>query len=341
MELEDFQQLIDSSLKKMDLGFYYEALPNLEKVLKLNFFKKLKIEDQLFIRKRISWIQLSIGHYEIGWKNFTYNWLKNFHKFEKIKSQNNEIKYLIDFNQIKNDEKVLIWNDGGYGDFIYQLRLIKYFDKSIRFKIYDSKMSHLLKNKNLIAKDACGFSWHLPLNEIPRIINYDPTIHNEFDYKYLIEPDNNKTNFSDFVGLTYKTITSKKKTIEYELFEQIFVKKKNIRFLIIQKPLDKYEKNFFSNFSNVNIVDSFDNNFLFQDTFNIVSSLKSLISIDTAITHIAGYHGKKNFLLLPYPSSFYWGYKEKRSVDYKNHLIFRQSSSEDWRSVISELIKKI
>ena len=180
MEPEDFQQLIKNSLKKMDLGFYYDALPNLEKILKIDYFKKLKIEDQLFIRKRISWIQLSIGQYETGWKNFTYNWLKNFHKFEKIKSQNNEIKYLIDFNQIKNDEKVLIWNDGGYGDFIYQLRLIKYFDKSIRFKIYDSKMSHLLKNKNLIAKDACGFSWHLPLNELPRIIKYNPSIHMEF-----------------------------------------------------------------------------------------------------------------------------------------------------------------
>ena len=341
MEIKDFQKLLESSLKKMDLGFYFDALPNLEKILKLNHFKKLQIQDQLFIRKRISWIQLSIGHYEIGWKNFTYNWLKNFHKFEKIKKQNNKIKYLIDFSQIKNGEKVLIWNDGGYGDFIYQLRLMKYFNNSTRVKMFDNKMSHLLKNKNFITKNAHDFTWHLPLNELPRIINYDPSRHNDFDYNYLIEPEKNEMDFSNYVGLTYKTNTSDKKSIEYKLFEKLFVKKKNIKFLILQKPLNNYEKSFFSNFSNVNIVDNYDNNFLFQDTFNIVNSLKFLISIDTAITHIAGYHGKKNFLLLPHPSSFYWGYKDKRSVDYKNHLIFRQRSPTDWQPVIDDLINKI
>ena len=218
---------------------------------------------------------------------------------------------------------------------------MKYIDRSIRFKIYDSKMSHLLKNKNLIAKDACDFSWHLPLNELPRIIKYNPSIHNDFEYNYLIEPDKNEIDFSDYVGLTYKTSTSEKKTIEYKLFEKLFIEKKNIKFLILQKKLDDKEKKFFSEFSNVNIVDSFDNNFLFQDTFNIVNSLKFLISIDTAITHIAGYLGKKNFLLLPYPGSFYWGYKKNRSVDYKNHLIFQQPFSADWQSAVNDLIIKI
>ncbi len=341
MELEDFRRFIESSLKKMDSGFYYDALPNLEKILRSDFFKKLNTKDQLFIRKRTSWIQLSLGHYEAGWKNFAYNWLKNSQKFEKINNQNNKIKYLIDFGQIKNDEKVLIWNDGGYGDFIYQLRLIKYFNKSIKFKIYDSKMSHLLRNKNLITKDASGFSWHLPLNEIPRIINYNPLKHNDFDYNYLIEPNKDIIDFSNCVGLTYKTDTSEKKSIDYKLFEKLFIKKKNIKFLVLQKPIDECEKKFFSNFSNVNIIDNFDNNFIFKDTFNIVSSLKFLISIDSAITHIAGYHGKKNYLLLSYPSSFYWGYSEKRSVEYKNHFLLRQSSSLDWQSVVNDLIKEI
>ena len=98
---KEYLNFVNISLKKMDDGFYEESLIDLKKVISSNFFKKLKTNDQLFIRKRISWIQLTLGYYEEGWNNFVYNWLKNSHKFKKIHAQNNSIKYLINFSQIK------------------------------------------------------------------------------------------------------------------------------------------------------------------------------------------------------------------------------------------------
>ena len=81
MHFKAYSNFIEVSLKTMDAGLYNEALPNLKKIINSELFIKLSLKEQLFIRKRTSWMQLSLGHFEDGWKNFVYNWLKNSHKF--------------------------------------------------------------------------------------------------------------------------------------------------------------------------------------------------------------------------------------------------------------------
>ena len=79
----------------------------------------------------------------------------------------------------------------------------------------------------------------------------------------------------------------------------------------------------------------------FENTFELVSSVKYMITVDTAIGHISGYLGKKSFLLLQHPSVFYWGFKSSSSTDYKNHHLLRQPKTGDWDSVINDLINLI
>ena len=100
-DTKEYLDLVNMSLRKMDDGLYEESLIGLKQVISSNYFKKLKTTDQYIIKKRISWIQLNLGYYDEGWNNFIYQWLKSRHKFKKIYEQNNSIKYLINFNQIK------------------------------------------------------------------------------------------------------------------------------------------------------------------------------------------------------------------------------------------------
>ena len=337
MEPNQYLKKINIALKDMDRGFYPKALKKLLEVINDDLFKKLNVKDKLFINKRISWIQLSLGQYEEGWKNFTYNWIKNAQKFNRIKKENSSISYLINMNQIKNKESLILWNDGGYGDFIYQLRLLKYLDKFFFYKIYTSKMDHLIRNKKLITKSSKDFNWHLPINEIPRILVFNPKYHLNFNFDYLVKPSNDYLNYKYFVSLTYKTETSFKKSINYKLLKLLFNEKKNIKFLILQNDLKEGEKNFFSKFKNVRYINDLDNSAIFQDSFNIISSVRYVISIDTAVSHIAGYLGKKTYLLLNTPSSFYWGYNTSQSHDYKKHIIFRQEKPGDWNIVLKKL----
>jgi hypothetical protein len=338
---KEYINFINFSLKKMDDGYYEESLINLKKIISANHFKNLKTNDQLFIRKRISWVQLSLGFYEEGWNNFVYNWLKNSHKFEKINTQNKSIKYLINFNQIKANDKLLVWNDGGFGDFIYQLRFLEFLKDKINFKIYDSKMSHLLRDKSLIASDSKNFNWHLAINELPRIFRYSPLKYSNFNYNYLIHPSKQFKEYKNFVALCYKTNTSKSKSINYELLEKLFVKKNNLEFIIISNYFENNELLFLSSFKNVHVIKDMDKSNLFVDTFNIINSVKFVISIDTAITHISGYLAKKTYLLLNNPGSFYWGINKEKISDYPNHKIVRQKTNGDWTSVIEDIIKLI
>ena len=341
MDKKKYLDLINLALKEMDNDYYSESLQKFEKIVQSKFFNVLNQKDKLFIRKRLSGIQLSFGYYYEGWINRRYNWVKNIKKFDVINKQNETLKYLINIEQIGRNEKLLIWNDGGYGDFIYQLRLLKYINKNISYKIYTSKMDHLLKDKNIITTNAKDFHWHLPLNETPRILNYDPSHHFEFKYNYLVEPSAKFQKYKSYVAVTYKTETSVDKSIPYHLLENLFIERKEIKFLILQNSLDDKERSFFSTFRNVSYLSDLDKNFIFEDTFSIINSVKFVISIDTAITHIAGYFGKKNFLLLRHPSSFYWGYKNSKSSDYYNHIIIRQKKTNDWESALKKLLKLI
>lgn len=341
MENKEYLDLINYSLKQMDKGSYVEALEKFTTIANSDMFKKLKDQDRLFLKKRISWIQLSLGYYDEGWSNFTYNWLKNSSKFKKIKHENNSIKYLKNFEQIKNNEKILIWNDGGYGDYIYQLRLLKYIKKITSFQIYTSKMDHLIRDKKTIASTSKHYDWHLPLNEIPRILFFNPKLNYNFEYNYLIKPKKIFLDYNDHVALTYKTETSIHKSIDYKLLSKLFIKKNNTKFLILQNYLSSKEKLFFSNYKNVEFINDLDKLLLFNDTFNIINAVKYVISVDTAVTHIAGYLGKKNYLLLMYPSSFYWGYDKSVSSDYPNHIIIRQKETGKWERVINKLIDLI
>ena len=96
---------------------------------------------------------------------------------------------------------------------------------------------------------------------------------------------------------------------------------------------------FFSIFKNVSYINKLDENLIFEDTFSIINSVNFVISVDTAINHIAGYLGKKKFLLLKHPSSFYWGYSNSKSTDYENHILIRQKKDRRLGKCIKRFIR--
>ena len=341
MDLESYIKEVNISLSKMDNGNYVEAHKSLKIILNSKSFLELKKKDQFFIKKRYSRLLLALGYFEEGWHYFKYNWIKNSFKFKEIFEQNNTIKYLIDLDQIQKNEKLLIWNDGGYGDFIYQLRLIKNLQSRIKLKIYDNELGHLLKDKKLLVSSSETFDWHLPVVEIPRVLKYNTIDYQNFNYNYLIDPTRKYEKYDNYIGLSYKTETSKSKSIDIKFLKRLFVERKDLNFLIIQKYLEKKDINFFSDFKNVTVIEDLDKNKIFEDTFNILNSVNSVISIDSVISHIAGYLGKRNYLLLSYQGHFYWGYNKKKCNDYPNHIIVKQKDKGDWDTVINEVIKLV
>jgi len=75
----------------------------------------------------------------------------------------------------------------------------------------------------------------------------------------------------------------------------------------------------------------------FADTAAAVAALDAVISVDTAVAHLAGAMGKPLFLLLPFAADFRWLRERQDSPWYPTARLYRQPKFGDWDSVIPTL----
>lgn len=78
----------------------------------------------------------------------------------------------------------------------------------------------------------------------------------------------------------------------------------------------------------------------FSDTAAILKNLDFLISIDTAVAHLAGALNVKTFLLLSEKADWRWG-RGERTIWYPAIKIFRQSRFGEWEGAINKVLEEM
>jgi hypothetical protein len=78
----------------------------------------------------------------------------------------------------------------------------------------------------------------------------------------------------------------------------------------------------------------------FADTADFAMGLDYVVSVDTALCHLAGRLGIPTFLLLKYSPDWRWGLLE-RTPWYPSVQLIRQSFPSDWPSAIQELARRL
>ena len=76
----------------------------------------------------------------------------------------------------------------------------------------------------------------------------------------------------------------------------------------------------------------------FSDTAHVVHQLDLLISVDTAVAHLAAALAIPTWILLPNNADFRWLHKRKDSPWYDMARLFRQPTTNDWKGCIDQVI---
>lgn len=76
----------------------------------------------------------------------------------------------------------------------------------------------------------------------------------------------------------------------------------------------------------------------FIDSAGVIKKMDLVISVDTAIAHLAGSLGVKTWVLLPYSPDYRWGLTSDKTPWYPSMRLLRQKRAGDWTSVFEEVM---
>jgi ADP-heptose:LPS heptosyltransferase len=79
----------------------------------------------------------------------------------------------------------------------------------------------------------------------------------------------------------------------------------------------------------------------FADTTTLISALDLVITIDTAVAHLAGALGKPTWVLLPFASDWRWLRDRSDSPWYPTMRLFRQPRPGDWDTPVRQIAQQL
>jgi ADP-heptose:LPS heptosyltransferase len=79
----------------------------------------------------------------------------------------------------------------------------------------------------------------------------------------------------------------------------------------------------------------------FAETAAVISELALVITVDTAVAHLAGSLGKPVWLLLMYASDWRWMLDREDTPWYAGTRLFRQRSPGEWGEVVDRVVREL
>jgi tetratricopeptide (TPR) repeat protein len=76
----------------------------------------------------------------------------------------------------------------------------------------------------------------------------------------------------------------------------------------------------------------------FAETAGLIANLDAVISVDTAVAHLAGAMGKRTFLMVPKEGDWRWMRGRENSPWYRSVRVIRQKVAGDWGGVVREIV---
>jgi tetratricopeptide (TPR) repeat protein len=293
--------------------------------------------------------RLSLGDFEAGWKAYEWRWRTG--AFAAQRRQHQTPLWLGETPVA--GKTILLHAEQGFGDTIQFIRyapLLAGRGARVVCEVQPELQPLLAQLQNeditIIAKGATlpAFDLHCPLLSLPLAFGTQPaTI--PAAVPYLAAPAARLAEWRDRlppggprVGFVWSGQPSHKndanRSIPLQRLAELF-ENPPLRCFSLQSHMRDADREVLRGLPNlVHLGDSFRD---FADTAAVIASLDVVVSVDTAVAHLAGAMGKPVVVLLPYAADFRWLRGRDDNPWYPLAKLFRQPEFGDWDSVIGRL----
>lgn len=340
----------DESEFYRNLGSSYFYLKNYEK--SEEYFKQaLELNpDDPEVHSNLAVLYLLRGDFNDGWTEFEWR-LKTYNN----SLVNSEKKPLWDGSDLIN-KTLLVYTEQGFGDDIQFARFLSLVKKEGTKLILCCKpeLTRIFKSLNgvdMVVNEITNinYDFYFPIMSFSKIFNTGlKTIPADIPY---LKPDRDAVKemkeylepYSGFkIGIVWESgfpnITYYHRSTSLEYFFEL-TKIPGVTLFSLQKS--EREQKLKKVPGDINIINLADKMNDFHDTACIIENLDLVISVDTAVVHLAGALGKPVWGLINYNPDWRWMLNGESSPWYPTLRLFRQKSRDDWKSVFEQVIAEL
>lgn len=329
-----------------------------------------KAPDNIATRWNMSLVQLRLGQFKEGWVNYDNGLLPEVGKIGRpIPKLFEGATRIVDMDAIDPEKWTFAVCEQGIGDQVLFLGALSQFieDYPKTLLIAEKRMRPILSRSfpdlpihsygtgQLLAPNSRLCNGFVPIGSFQKKYRSSRQDFLQHRRSYLT-PDHEKvdkfrqillekTGAERIVGFSWKggywERAQKTKTLEIELWDQIFNDQSTIFVSLQYGEVDKEKAYLSKKFKNIRWIDGLDFKKDLDGWLSLTCACDDIISVSTALVHFAGAAGRSVHLLLSDRGApFIWGMDDDFSIAYPNIKIYRKQNSQTNEEFFAKVAQK-
>lgn len=321
-----------------NLGVLYRTLRNFDESIKC-------LKQALKLRPSENETMISLGMSYLSKKD-----LKNGYKYYRFLNPETKARYKNHWDGKKHPDSVLfVFYYAGFGDHIMFSRYLPFLTDYFKtVKVWLPPSVRILMEQNFegiefVDSNEVEYDFSANIMELHALL--------DIDFEHIPSSKGYLKVSDDKISVYKKHFAADRKKIGLfwqgnpKVFANRSIKLKELEPLLCLENTEFYsfekedEQNQIKDYPKiVDLGKTFKN---FEDTAAALMNIDILVTIDSAIAHLAGALGVRTFLLLPYSSEWRWFEDTKDTPWYGSVRIFKQQRPYSWESVVKEIYNTI
>lgn len=287
-----------------------------------------------------AFVLLSLGHFKGGWQEYEWRWQQpdgGLRQYPQPRWQ----------GQSLHGKTLFVYSEQGLGDciqFVRYLPLLVPHAQKIIFAAYPPllRLCETIPGIEVVSSESPPpeFDYHTPLLSVPQCLGISKERFPKFSPYFELPPAPPQAIFSvakPRLGLVWasrsKTRTTAKRSCPIEECLPL-LGTLEVQWYSLQKERSPAEADILRQ---TGVIDCQPYMADFLDTARLIQQLDGVVSVDTAVAHLAAALGKPTWILLPFVADWRWFWHRCDSPWYPSAHLIRQPQRNDWSGAIAQL----